>query len=137
VNELILDTHWFEEGVGRIGVVLVLDEESALRAYIGSVPDDMWGGSEEVAARVIVDRGAPVPWAMRNALFPASCGALRPASYVILKDPFGTQAIRCLMCGKVSANRSDIRERYCGHCKQFHGNAPHVEVPTRGGRIGL
>jgi hypothetical protein len=133
----ILDTHWFEKGVGRIGVVLVLDEENAFGGYIGSVPDHMWGGSEEVAARVIVEHGAPVPWPMRNALFPASCGAPRPASYLILKGAAGTEAIRCLMCGKTSANRSDIEQRYCGHCKQFHGAAPHVEVPTRGGRIGL
>jgi len=28
-------------------------------------------------------------------------------------------AIRCLICGFVSFNLNDVRERYCGHCHRF------------------
>jgi ribosomal protein L37E len=28
--------------------------------------------------------------------------------------------IHCLVCGRVSFNRSDIEQRYCGYCKRFH-----------------
>ena len=38
-------------------------------------------------------------------------------TYQIVHD--GT-AIRCLICGKVSYNSTDVREKYCGNCHQFH-----------------
>ena len=38
-------------------------------------------------------------------------------TYQIVHDG---KAIRCLMCGKVSYNKTDVRERYCGNCCQFH-----------------
>jgi hypothetical protein len=33
------------------------------------------------------------------------------------------QAIRCLLCQRVSHNPHDIRERYCGQCHMFHDDA--------------
>lgn len=32
-------------------------------------------------------------------------------------------AILCLVCQKLSSNPSDVRERYCGHCRRFHDEA--------------
>jgi hypothetical protein len=32
----------------------------------------------------------------------------------------GQAAIICLCCGLGSANPSDISERYCGFCREFH-----------------
>ncbi len=28
--------------------------------------------------------------------------------------------IKCLLCGLVSYNLNDIRQRYCGQCHRFH-----------------
>jgi len=33
-------------------------------------------------------------------------------------------SITCPTCGMVSYNHNDIRERYCGHCHQFHDEMP-------------
>lgn len=30
------------------------------------------------------------------------------------------ESIRCPQCGWVSYNPNDVRERYCGHCHQYH-----------------
>jgi len=32
----------------------------------------------------------------------------------------GHQAIKCLVCGRTSHNATDVRERYCGNCHEFH-----------------
>ena len=32
----------------------------------------------------------------------------------------GDDAITCLVCYRTSHNPHDIRERYCGRCRQFH-----------------
>lgn len=32
----------------------------------------------------------------------------------------GEKAIQCLCCGLGSNNPTDISERYCGFCKEFH-----------------
>lgn len=32
----------------------------------------------------------------------------------------GAVAIRCLLCGSLSANANDVRHRYCGRCHLFH-----------------
>lgn len=29
-------------------------------------------------------------------------------------------AIKCLVCGAVSYNQGDIKNRYCGRCNRFH-----------------
>lgn len=31
-------------------------------------------------------------------------------------------AIHCLFCGKISYNRDDVREKYCGNCRRFHND---------------
>ena len=40
-------------------------------------------------------------------------------TYVLVRTPHG-EAILCLRCNRVSHNPSDISERYCGACHQFH-----------------
>lgn len=37
-------------------------------------------------------------------------------TYVIVE----TRAIQCLVCGRVSYNPNDIRDKYCGFCHRFH-----------------
>ncbi len=32
--------------------------------------------------------------------------------------------IQCLICGKISYNKNDIEQRYCGHCHRFHDRIP-------------
>ncbi len=32
--------------------------------------------------------------------------------------------IQCLICGKISYNKHDIDQRYCGHCHRFHDPIP-------------
>lgn len=50
----------------------------------------------------------------RQALTAAGC-----STYVFgFRD--GHTAIVCLCCGLGSSNVNDIRERYCGFCRQFH-----------------
>lgn len=46
-------------------------------------------------------------------------------TYQLLQTAAGL-AIRCLLCGRVSYNRYDIAERYCGACHRFHDD-PHPE----------
>lgn len=29
-------------------------------------------------------------------------------------------SITCLICGRTSFNRNDVKNKYCGHCKHFH-----------------
>lgn len=36
--------------------------------------------------------------------------------------------IQCLDCGAISWNLNDVRQRYCGHCHEFHD---HKEVKVR------
>ena len=31
------------------------------------------------------------------------------------------QTITCGACGRTSANKHDIAQKYCGHCHKFHG----------------
>ena len=38
-------------------------------------------------------------------------------TYVISDDG---EAIQCLICGSISYNPGDIKNRYCGHCHEFH-----------------
>lgn len=38
-------------------------------------------------------------------------------SYTILS---GGKAIHCGTCGRISHNPTDVQQRYCGHCQQFH-----------------
>ena len=33
------------------------------------------------------------------------------------------RGITCHLCGRTSANPTDIRERYCGHCHVYHNEA--------------
>ena len=33
-------------------------------------------------------------------------------------------SITCPVCRMVSYNPNDVRERYCGHCHQFHDEMP-------------
>lgn len=54
-------------------------------------------------------------------------------TYQIVHD--GT-AIRCLMCGRISYNKTDIRERYCGNCYQFHDLLAFERPSERKKRIG-
>ena len=46
----------------------------------------------------------------------------------------GVRAIRCLLCGAVSANANDRRQRYCGRCHLFHDDVYYLRglVATRG-----
>lgn len=39
------------------------------------------------------------------------------SSYLILYDGL---AILCLVCGLISYNPNDVKEKYCGHCHIFH-----------------
>lgn len=32
----------------------------------------------------------------------------------------GMSAIQCLLCGHTSHNRTDVKQRYCGHCNVYH-----------------
>lgn len=41
----------------------------------------------------------------------------------------GGTAILCLRCGFRSFHPEDIRQRYCGHCHQFHVE-PREPVPA-------
>jgi hypothetical protein len=51
----------------------------------------------------------------RQALTAAGC-----ATYT-LGARGGQSAIVCLCCGLGSADSRDIRQRYCGFCREFHG----------------
>lgn len=44
-------------------------------------------------------------------------------TYEILQE-----GIKCLFCNKISSNKNDISEKYCGFCKKFHG--PIIPVPV-------
>lgn len=50
----------------------------------------------------------------RQALTEAGC------STYVMGYRNGGGAIVCLCCGLGSSNANDIRERYCGFCRQFH-----------------
>ena len=54
-------------------------------------------------------------------------------TYHIVHD--GT-AIRCLICGMVSYNNNDVREKYCGNCHQFHDDLVFERPGAREKRIG-
>lgn len=40
-------------------------------------------------------------------------------TYEIL-DIAGKAAIKCRICGRISYNLNDVRNRYCGHCRKWH-----------------
>lgn len=47
-------------------------------------------------------------------------------TYIVGWDEHGWW-IQCSICGLISYNENDVRERYCGHCHIFHdpiGGAP-------------
>lgn len=35
------------------------------------------------------------------------------------------KAITCKKCGRTSHNENDVRHKFCGHCKIFHGKADY------------
>jgi hypothetical protein len=41
------------------------------------------------------------------------------ATYEIIATAKG-HSIRCLLCKRISANPSDVKEHYCGDCHIFH-----------------
>lgn len=41
-------------------------------------------------------------------------------TYKIDNGPGGEPFIECLLCGRLSYNRNDIKYRYCGKCHKFH-----------------
>jgi hypothetical protein len=43
-----------------------------------------------------------------------------PLTYQLVKTGKGYLGIKCLICGLVSYNLNDIRQRYCGQCHRFH-----------------
>lgn len=42
---------------------------------------------------------------------------VEPNTFKIL---FGGIAIQCLICGLISYNQNDIKQKYCSHCHIFH-----------------
>jgi hypothetical protein len=38
-------------------------------------------------------------------------------------------SITCPRCGRVSYHPTDIRQRYCGHCHEFHDQMEFAWVP--------
>jgi hypothetical protein len=54
------------------------------------------------------------------------------AGYDILTRDSGEPAIRCHRCTLISHNPNDLRERYCGNCRVFHGAS--VEYGARMGK---
>lgn len=36
---------------------------------------------------------------------------------------------RCPRCGRVSYNRNDVAQRYCGACHRFEGDEPGASAP--------
>lgn len=45
----------------------------------------------------------------------------------------GVAAIQCLCCGLGSSHPDDIREKYCGFCKEFHAEWSRIsaEKPSK------
>lgn len=43
-----------------------------------------------------------------------------PPTYEIVETQHGP-AIRCLVCGRISYNAADLREKYCAACRLYHG----------------
>ena len=41
-------------------------------------------------------------------------------TYEIVSTKEDGLGIRCLICGMTSWNENDVREKYCGNCRQFH-----------------
>jgi len=39
---------------------------------------------------------------------------------ILLHEPTQEPAIRCHKCGLISRNPTDVKERYCGNCHEFH-----------------
>jgi ribosomal protein L37E len=40
-------------------------------------------------------------------------------TFIIYKEK-GKKKIKCTVCGYVSYNPNDVREKYCGHCHCHH-----------------
>lgn len=40
--------------------------------------------------------------------------------YLVLDLTNEGRSIRCLICGAISYNPNDVRERYCAFCHRFH-----------------
>jgi hypothetical protein len=55
------------------------------------------------------------------------------AGYDILTRDSGAPAIRCHRCTLISNNPNDVRERFCGNCRVFHGAT--VEYGARVGTL--
>lgn len=51
-------------------------------------------------------------------------------TYQLVKSS-GHLGIKCLLCGRVSYNVHDIRQRYCGHCHRFHDDQPESAPAVR------
>jgi hypothetical protein len=49
-------------------------------------------------------------------------------TYEILQFDGRDDAIKCLLCGSVSYNANDVRERYCGRCHAFHADLESMEA---------
>ena len=42
-------------------------------------------------------------------------------TYKLKRDQLGNPlGITCLVCGAISSNASDIKNKYCRNCNQFH-----------------
>lgn len=54
-----------------------------------------------------------------------------PGYLLTTRDGYDT--ITCLACGRTSANKHDIEQRYCGHCHVFHDDqtADRARLKTR------
>lgn len=133
----ILDTYWFApdpelDGPRVIGVVLTLGDQGELTAYLGSRPFDPDAPApEHLDAQRIAEAGAKVPWPMAVALFPLSYGTRTRPSYQIWPNIAGLKrAITCLKCGKTSHHPSDVEQRYCGFCHEFHEGMSYPSTDT-------
>jgi hypothetical protein len=78
-----------------------------------------WPGAEEPLGDAdldeIIEVALPAPLPVSQPPTPVG----QSEGYVISYAQ-GEPYIRCLRCGRLSRNRRDIQERYCGHCHLFH-----------------
>lgn len=80
---------------------------------------------QEAIQVIIADMRPEAGWSERNANMLAAAERVRELDLSI-PYPFKPAAFTCPRCTMTSHNPNDIREGYCGNCKEWTGGGAHV-----------